>query len=770
MNQNSSNLNAGNELSLVNPTKVLSDYSDLLNASSGDTFIIRSKISTFPDRPAAAKGITLKENVTLIFDGGCLMPPGDSQFYIEGNDTAIEAPISQIFGEGIEVRGSWICDRAYPQWFDPYAGKEPWDDTPPTHNCAPAINKAIKMKAIGEVFLPSGNYFIASPIEMPFCIQLVGENAMPYSKTVNNVSTFSIGTGIIPYLEATEWPGKGLVQINITKDSHGNIIWEQNHPLSLGMLKGISFYNRSTVGIDKNPALLRQELENEEKLSRIVCCLVEGGFVFEKVAFYAFRRCIRWGENYSDGKAIRRCMFFTEHLTGEMGNNVCYAIDIAGLGDALTIENCLIDEGRATDPNTQKKTTLYKALRLEGCKGGSIVNNIINSDILMQYCIAVNFSGNHLENGAQLTLVGCNMVISDNYFEKAGKPSIEVALTPDYMPSQAYLIHLSSNLAIENNTFFIYQPPFEPNNSDKPERFPAKEICEYDVALCSDGGGHYSIHLRQNYRFIRHTNRSNEPTGILLCTFSRRSQQGDKAEAISYEAFNDFNARSYSLSTECNITPGFNIDDTRTFSKIPSITNSSNPTVSTISVMNSPEVQNANKPDPDTAQLPTFEKGWPYKYKAQLILDSRRRIVGPILDVYIHVYEESGEYDPEYGQVFFFHSNAGINSFILRLFRYRPEAGSGLFSSWDYVDIPVIGNTALFDNNISVNGYKWRRYFPYPKGTKLYYPLWIQFRGDNVKCFFNEDGMVMPKAWTDFDELTNGSESFYFFNNQWIKK
>ena len=388
----------------------------------------------------------------------------------------------------------------------------------------------------------------------------------------------------------------------------------------------------------------------------------------------------------------------------------------------------------------------------------------------MQYCIAVNFSGNHLENGAQLTLVGCNMVISDNYFEKAGKPSIEVALTPDYKPAQAYLMHLTSNLAIENNTFFIYQPPFGPEYPDKQERFPAKEICEYDIALCSDGDGAHCIHLRQNYRFLRHTNRSNEPTGIMICTFKRAPQQEDKAEAISYEAFNDFNARSYFLSTECNITPGFNIDDTRTFSKIPSITNSSNPSVSTISVMNSQEVLNANKATSGTIQRPTFEKGWPYKYKAQLILDSRRLIAGPILDVNIHDYANSKKYDSKFGQAFFLHSKPERSAFILRLFRYRPTTSSEPFTTKEYVDIPVIGNTSLFDNNFSVNGYRWRPYPQYPIGTKLYYPLWIQFQGDNVKCFFNEDSMVMPKAWTDFDELTNGSESFYFFNSQWIKK
>ena len=112
----------------------------------------------------------IPDNVTLIFQGGKIL--SNTPLTLTGQRTRIVAPICQIFGEDIEVDGSWDIDRAYPQWFGYATYQTPVDYLPPAtcRDAGPAINKAIKMKQMGEVFLPKGIYVIATPaIAALFC-------------------------------------------------------------------------------------------------------------------------------------------------------------------------------------------------------------------------------------------------------------------------------------------------------------------------------------------------------------------------------------------------------------------------------------------------------------------------------------------------------------------------------------------------------------------------------------------------------------------------
>lgn len=732
---------------------VLDTLTDLRDAPPGTTFLIQKEVVDYDFNPRFRNGFTLKENITLIFQGGCLMvPSGKAQFYIQGNQTAIEAPIDQIFGEGLDIAGSWLCDRAYPQWFDWRVGKEKENSYDGDHiDCAIAINQAIQMKKSGEVFLASGYYYIATPIRMFAQTRLIGEWRQ-YSGDEYG------GTMIIPYLtdspSDSPWPDQAIVFINTIKatDDNGNIIkdengedkltWEQVYPVPMGLLKGIVFRN----------------IGNIEEISRIPCCIVEGGFTFEDLLFASFRRCIKWGEHYSDCKTIRRCVFYPIENNIDMGSDICYAIEIRGLGDALRIEQCHISDAGTHDNKGKLTARAFDALYLTGCKGGSIVNNIFNSRVLLQGCMAVNFSQNHLERGSQLTIVACDMTIRNNYFEKTTVPPVVVDLAPDgklnIPPTKRfkdYEKHHNSNLGISDNIFYIFQP------SKSPERFPAKEICEYDIALCVGKGQEpYCIHLQQNYRYIRHENGSNEPTGIFIGTFTRTSGDENTPSITSdYSSFDDFNSRSYFLSTECTITPGLRIDATRTFSEVPSI--------SSIKVWSAPgDIPNAIKSSVPTINLPD-DNSWPYKYQAQMIMDSARHIAGPIVDV--NVWKDKPTYDSAGGQIFSLSTTPARSAFTLRLIRSKRFQ-----LNEDYVDIPVVGTTYLHDNNISVNGYKWRPYLESQpiigQGPSL--PRWIQFRGDNVKCFFNETDLKLSSGWNNYDELVNGSQSFYYLD-QWIE-
>lgn len=732
---------------------VLDSLTDLRDALPGTTFLIQKEVVDYDFNPHFRGGFTLKENITLIFQGGCLMvPTGKAQFYIQGNRTAIEAPIDQIFGEGLDIAGSWLCDRAYPQWFDWRVGKENENPYEGDHiDCAIAINKAIQMKKSGEVFLASGYYHIATPIRMFAQTRLIGEWRGSSGDEYG-------GTMIIPHLTDSECPPQAFVFINITKatdngvnikDENGQdkLTWEQIYPDPMGLLKGMVFKNSGNI----------------EQISRIPCCLVEGGFTFEDVSFYSFRRCIKWGSEYADCKTIRRCGFAPHDLKIDMGSDICYAVEIQGLGDALIIEGCHVTDAGPHDNKGKLTAKTFYALYLTGCKGGSIVNNIFNSKVLLKYCMAVDFAQNHMERDSQLTVVGCDMTIRNNYFEKTGEPTIVVDLASDgkiNVPADDrfvdYQMHHNSNLNITDNIFFIYQPFSE--ESDE-ERFPANELCEYDIALCTGKGEDpYCIHLRQNYRYIRYNNGSNDPTGILLCTFTRTSGDKDNPSVTSdFSPFKAFNSKSYFLSTECTISPGLRIDEIRTFSEVPSI--------SSVKVGSSDSIRNANKPSSGQA-VPVFKNGWPYKYQARIFMDEQRQLAGSNVEVSLFEYEKPKPYNPDYGQTFFLHSTPERSAFILRLIRTRPvPPSSPMDTNQDYVDIPVIGTMFLLDNNISVNGYKWRPYLESQPiiGQEPSIPRWIQFRGDNVKCFFDENDLKLSSGWTYFDEVVNKSQSFYFW-------
>lgn len=741
---------------IIGQKNVLKTLTQLLYAEAGSTFIIQDEVSKYEPkaddpRPNLDDGFTLNENITLIYQGGRLERPDKSKsFFIEGNQTAIEAPIDQIFGEGLDIKGKWLCDRAYPQWFDWRVGKENENPYEGDHiDCAIAINKAIQMKKSGEVFLASGYYHIATPIRMLAQTRLIGEWRGGSGDSYG-------GTMIIPHLTDSECPPQAFVFINITtkkengvtiKDENGQdkLTWEQGFPDPMGLLKGMVFKNSGNI----------------EQISRIPCCLVEGGFTFEDVSFYSFRRCIKWGSEYADCKTIRRCWFSPHDLKIDMGSDICYAVEIQGLGDALIIEGCHVTDAGPHDNKGKLTARAFDALYLTGCKGGSIVNNIFNSRVLLQGCMAVDFSQNHLERGSQLTIVACDMTIRNNYFEKTTVPPVVVDLASDgklnVPPTKRfkdYENHHNSNLGISNNIFYIFQP------SKSPERFPAKEICEYDVALCIGKGQEpYCIHLQQNYRYIRHENGSNEPTGIFIGKFTRTSGDENTPSVTSKcTSFEEFNRLSYFLSTECTIVPGLRIDATRTFSEVPSL--------SSIKVWSAPgEIPNVNNSSVPPINLPVLDNGWPYKYQAQMILDSGRHIAGPIVDV--NVWTERPKYDSAGGQIFNLSTTPARSAFTLRLIR-----SGRLQSKMEYVDIPVAGIMYLHDNNFSVNGYKWSAYDS-KKAIDIstsYLPEWLQFRGANVKCFFDKTDLQKPTSgWRNYDELVNGARSFYLRNGNWTE-
>lgn len=185
--------------------------------------------------------IDVAENIRLIFEGGQIdVPTSCAKLILKGKNTYIEPSPYQIFGNNVEIEGTWDVKRVYPQWFDQRAGKDKRSEMN-FHDVSPAINKAAEMARVGEVFLLEGDYFIANPIKLPVSVRLIGEGPL---------------SAILPYLsdeENRKWPGKALVEININENAGENVPdWEASYPRPFGMMSDLFFFNKRAREDHKN--------------------------------------------------------------------------------------------------------------------------------------------------------------------------------------------------------------------------------------------------------------------------------------------------------------------------------------------------------------------------------------------------------------------------------------------------------------------------------------------------------------------------------------
>lgn len=740
--------------------------------------------------------ITIAENITLIFKGGQIAVPSPyTSLTIEGNHTAIQAPMDQIFGGKVEVVGTWDMKKAYPQWFDQRAGKDALKSMD-FHDCSPAINKAARMKMVGEVSLPAGNYFISNPIKLPIGIKLIGEglstvnivehklveveeNGEKIKKIQESKTGISSMTAIIPLLSlrmiqtvdgiryAGTWPGKAFVEINY-KEGMGEKEedWEVSYPRPAGMISDIYFYNTRS-----RPEGFPISKEDEsEIISRIPCCYVAGTYTFQNLLFYGFRRSIKWSDKcYSDQKYVRNCSFFLYEntLSEDMDDDICYAIDAGYLGEALCIERCHVQGFmfKKIDGVT-KRIKFFNALKVSNCKGGSVDNNIFNCDVHFYGCQGVVYESNHMEDGAQVLLVGCDMSVRNNYFDKVYEPSIVIAMGNPFKPQEAYEQSKDSNLEISGNTFMIYRPIKVDKTGKEYDRFPASELSEFDIALDKTGGAPYTIHLCQNYRYVSFDIRYNQPTGIMLCTFFRDPGTTE----ISYDSFVEFNSRSYYLSTESVIMPYLQIRSSRIFDEISTLLSFNN-IESKISVSPTTAILDGSPYPPN---IPSENKEWKYCYDAQLIIDAERGIQSEIVSVIGEVCsDENGLM--KYGQKFKVSFTPPKSCCILKLYRrieYTNDNNQQDKLKSAVVEIPVIGTLTLYDNNCSVNGYEWklirRRSDSSGHGESI--AQWLEYRDDNVRCFLKNNSLPAVAGWKEYDEVITPNGDVYFLRgDEWVK-
>lgn len=455
--------------------------------------------------------VILSENITLIFAGGKIASnTSNTTRILKGNNTHIIAPISLIFEKEIQLDGSWIMDRAYPQWFGAKNNDENTDSSD-------AINKAIQFKRVGEVFLPRGQYYINKTINVKVGIILRGEKAYTYKDT-NNTSQndyLNQGTIISPRPNSgLSFSGNFLVKVNVSGDNPENGTWEYAYTEYHTEISNIYFCN------------LNSSIKNLRGILFAGCINIQycrwKGFVQAVASTH---------QNYSDGKSIIHCHFSTEYVTHTQD---LYAFDLQGMGDALLFKyNMIQPNGKWIDTNNIQH--FLGGLALNQSLGAEICDNIINANILIKNSKGVIFQANHCEGKeTQLRIMCSSAIISSCYFEKGSVPSISI----QDPTANNYDI---SNISLENIVFAYYENEYEDENKTQP-----RNIERYD--LQTDGKVNLSIKNSFRHWVERDWINRSAPYGMEICNNDVSSSPIDK-----------FNNHSYLLSNRGALTTGFSV-------------------------------------------------------------------------------------------------------------------------------------------------------------------------------------------------------------------
>ena len=717
--------------------------------------------------------ITLAHNTTLIFAGGKISGTGT----LTGDNTRLIAPITKIFGEDITVDGIWEMDRAYPQWFgarNDISNNEFWhlrvackqaeegekdiakakEKVEAAQRAAlanlkkwkvdssDAINKAMKLKHAGEVFLPKGEYAICKTLQVPHGIVLRGELAdyrfnvsdeqlpagdypLGGDSTPDNLSSYyKLGTVIRPLntnfpitvdsngTPITSFDNNFAVVINpnIHPNENHNEAWEQEFPSAFTTIRDIQFANFWT----ETPSM------------RGIYAI--GGMKIENISWSQFVQAVATPPDmYCDGKAIVNCGFSSptgyifkdfifDTLAGSQqiikrlaqDSNEYYAFDLSGLGDNLYFHR-----------NHMNMNEIAGGLKLSKSNGAQISCNIINDNIAFYDCKGISFFANHCENGIQVKISNSQIDFSGNYFHKGTKPTF---LIRDNNARGSVNVQ-SSTITLQNNSLVFL------DHEDESSNLYIGNINPYDIQT----DGYLSLSIQNTYRYRTPRNAAGSMHGCGLAILKEIWTIGKpEPELIPFTEFNDL---SYLLSGSSLIKPNFHIVH--------------NHVVNNTQFFRASAMANNN--------IVWFLEKGAYHYRMQTIWDKKRLIGSSTLTLGDFNLGEIDTYTKKAQGLLL---NIGTNSYdgpsdgngnqvVIRLMRARTSGNTAYHS----IEIPVCGTRFLYDNGLSVCGFKWKQETSIAPLTVNTMIQSIHFVGDNVVC----KGTACPTVgeWTVGDIVYN---------------
>ena len=643
--------------------------------------------------------VNIATGVTIIFNGYKMIKTVSNQKLV-GNNTRIVAAPTQIFSEDLNVTGKWMIDRAYPQWFGcfAYLTLQNYGIPNSLRDAGYYINKAIQMKKMGEVFLPKGYYIIKTPIDLIDGIQLVGEAGMDSDFAATVLQSCKTDTSAV-----TDASGKYMIYVNEDPDTHTKHTTGGFLAGQITAIKNLSLRNYlENTGASISSSSTLEDIQTKTTAFYGGIHALETVRI-ENVRFRDFRKAVEFGENYYDCKQVRNCDYVCSsslyaQIMTLMGNDYpwVYAFNMNWLGDACLFEHNAIHDGYYN-----------KGVRLFNCMSGQVNCNIINADILIDSSNSVTFCNNHIEYGHQLE-INCSCVnVHDNYFHVGSVPSI-VITGNEY--NDRSVVELSNN----HLTFRDFGGQIDSDHYTEYENL-VRNATEYDVQI----DRHSIVKIRNMYRYWTTHGLGSKiyPFGIKIL----KKLYGQ--DGINYSPFDEFNDFSYKLSKESCISVGFGIDKTFTI-------HTPNQIVSTDKQKNNGVIW--------------LGADGLYEYYYQIIWDKERNIIATFNGNQLHELLTYG--DP----LNFIQNQAGaallsfstfndndVNNyeFMIRLYRHRSADAANV---WQRVDVPVTGTQTLYDNGISVCGYKWENLTENILQTLPFYSDndmdRITYQGDSIMC------------------------------------
>ena len=461
-----------------------------------------------------------------------------------------------------------------------------------------------------------------------------------------------------------------------------------------------------------------------------------GGMKIENVSWSQFVQAVATPDDmYCDGKTIINCQFNaptgcifygsifhkliiqteTEKIEKIIKRFVIdkkeyYAFDLSGLEDNLYFHHNHLGMGEITG-----------GLKLRSSNGAQISCNIINDNIAFYNCKGISFSANHCEDGIQVKISNSQIDFSGNYFHKGKKPTF--LIRDDY--ARGSINVQSSTIALQNNSLVFL------DHEDESSKLYIGNISPYDIQ--TDGYLSLSIQNTYRYRTPRNAGGNIHPCGITILK-EIWTEGVAEPELIPFTEFNDL---SYLLSGNSLIKPNFHIVH--------------NHVVNNTQFFRGAAMANNN--------IVWFLEKGAYHYRMQTIWDKKRLIGSSTLTLGNFNLGEIGS-NTNTGKPQGLLLNIGTNSYdgpsdgngnqvVIRLMRARTNGNTAYHS----IEIPVCGTRFLYDNGLSVCGFKWKQE---PSIAPLTVNTMIQsihFVGDNVVC----KGTACPTVgeWTVGDIVYN---------------
>ncbi len=322
------------------------------------------------------------------------------------------------------------------------------------------------------------------------------------------------------------------------------------------------------------------------------------------------------------------------------------------------------------------------------------------------------FNANHCEGGMQVEIVDSSVVSNNNYFHRGERPN--------------YYIHSSGNsdecvVSLQNDMFIQLQ---DSNNNNS-----------YDINIDK-----YTILKISNvYRY-----------GATAVDFGKMYTYGINIQKADETSLDDFNDYSYIASRNSKIGANYSISLSHTIRNV-----------------NSPHIYAAMQ-----SGIGWYLTGATYRYYYQIVWDKSRNIKKTSTNSSqcifpIQWYNSDGSMTnsnliltDSNGVLLAMVEDACGNCSMVRLIREKvtgdPNLNNLEFEAQE-VYVPMCGNRVLYDNGISVCGYKWSEPFQFTlQETSNKNMEMFRIIDGNVECFTKRIGGITPtKGWKCGDVIHN---------------